>query len=228
MRGHWARDCSGNVMGQGIIASLLPNKYVNTALSMAHIYIDGTKCSALIDTGCSRTIVDANRCWSWKRATVDVMTIGSMSRPRCGDGMVNVSTEESGSAKISVLVVRGRPLGFDLLFGIDTIKTLGIIAVGPSGQIQIGNGRVAKCAAITINEPDFTATFDHQSRAWTATWKWSEDRAPEGLHNGVSEYPVAAEIREWKLRTWLARVASRRKTGASQRADSSDGHTTAK
>ena len=27
-------------------------------------------------------------------------------------------------------------------------------------------------------------------------WKWSEDCAPEGLDNEVSEYPVAAEIRE--------------------------------
>ena len=48
---------------------------------------------------------------------MDVMTIGGMSRPCCLDGMVTVSTEEGSSAKISVLVLRGKPLGFDLLLG---------------------------------------------------------------------------------------------------------------
>ena len=80
--------------------------------------------------------------------------------------MVTASTEE-GSAKISTLVVHGRLLGFDLLLGTDVIKTLGGIAVGPLGQIQIGNRQVAKSTAITINEPDFIVTFDHQS--WVST-----------------------------------------------------------
>ena len=112
--------------------------------------------------------------------------------------------------------------GFDLL-GIDAIKALGGIAVGPSRQIQIGDGRVAKRTDITINEPDFTATFHDQSRAWTAAWKWSEERAPEGLNNGVSEYPggVWAEASH-VYEQWLSRAVSRRKTLASQRFDSPD------
>ena len=46
------------------------------------------------------------------------MTIEGMSHSCCGIEMVTVSTEEGGSAKISVLVLRGRLLGFDLLLGI--------------------------------------------------------------------------------------------------------------
>ena len=41
---------------------------------------------------------------------------------------------------------------------------------------------------------------------WTASWKWSEDHAPERLHNEVSEYPVATEIRNeytQELHTWI-------------------------
>ena len=37
-------------------------------------------------------------------------------------------------------------------------------------------------------------------------WKWSERRAPEALDNRMTEYPVAAEIREVyerELRTWM-------------------------
>ena len=38
--------------GQGISASLLPNQDVNTALPVVNIYVNGTQCSVLIDTGC--------------------------------------------------------------------------------------------------------------------------------------------------------------------------------
>ena len=99
------------------------------------------------------------------------MIIGSMSHPCCSVRMVSVFMEGGGSVKISELVVCDRSLGFDMLLGIDAIKALGGIAIGLSGQIQISDRHIAKYAAITINEPDFTATFDHQSRTWTAVWK---------------------------------------------------------
>ena len=132
---------------------------MNVVLSAASIYVDGAKCSALIDTGCSRTIINADQCRSL-RVIVNVMTIGCMSHLCCGDRMVTVSMEEGSSAKISVLVVCGKPQGFDLLLGIDAIKALGGMVVGPTGSVQLGN----KCAAISINEPNFTATFNHWSR----------------------------------------------------------------
>ena len=99
---------------------------------------------------------------------MNVMTIGSMSHLCCTDRMVTVSTEEGSSAKISVLVVRGKPLGFDLLLGIDTIKALGGMVVGPTGS------------------------FNHWSQAWTVAWKWSEGHTPEALDNRVAEYLVVA------------------------------------
>ena len=110
------------------------------------------------------------------------------------------------SAKISVLVVWGKPLGFDLLLGIYAIKALGGMVVGPTGSVQLGNKEIVKCAAISLNEPDLTATFNHQSWAWTVAWKWSEGHAPEALDNRVTEYPEAAEILEdyeRELRTWM-------------------------
>ena len=195
--------------GQGISANLLPHEDVNAALPAASIYIDGAKCSSLIDTGCSRTIIDADRCRFWRRAIVNAMTIGGISRPCCGDGMVTLSTKEGSSAKISVLVVRGKSLGFDLLLGINAIKALGGMVVGPTGSVQLGNKGIVKCAAISINEPDFTATFNHQSRAWIVAWKSSEGRTPEALDNRV------------------ACAIQRRGTGNPQRADPPDGCTAA-
>ena len=98
---------------------------------------------------------------------MNMMTIEGMSHPYYGDGIVTVSMEEGSSVKISVLVVHGKPQGFDRLLGIDAIKALGGMVVGPTGSVQLGNKEIVKCAAISINEPDFTATFNHRSWAWT-------------------------------------------------------------
>ena len=128
----------------------------------------------------------------------------SMSRPCCGDGKVTVPTEEGSSAKINLLMVRGKPLGFDLLLGIDTIKALRGMVFGPTGSVQLGNKEIVKCAAIFINELNFTATFNHWSQVLTMVWKWSGGRIPGAPE---AEYPVVAEIREdyeWELRTWMS------------------------
>ena len=126
---------------------------------------------------------------------MNVETLGRTSRTCCVVGVVSISMDEHNSARIDVLVVHGKPLGFDLLLGVDAIKALGGVVVGPTGSVQLGDRRTTRCAAISINEPDFTTTFNHHSQTWTASWKWFEDHAPERLHNEVSEYPVAAEIR---------------------------------
>ncbi len=92
-------------------SSFFPYQDVNAVLLVVSIYVNGTLFSALTDTGCSRTIMYVDWCWSWKRATVDIMTIGGMSRLCCGVGVVTIFLEEGGSAKINVLVVYSKPLG---------------------------------------------------------------------------------------------------------------------
>ena len=66
-------------------------------------------------------------------------------------------------------------------------------------------------AAIEIDEPDFRVLFDASEKAWTVTWKWSDDAEPDALRNSVTEYaiPTAArssyeeEIQEWIANGWL-------------------------
>ena len=65
--------------------------------------------------------------------------------------------------------------------------------------------------AIEIDEPDFRVLFDASEKAWTVTWKWSDDIEPDALRNRVTEYaiPTAArssyeeEIQEWIANGWL-------------------------
>ena len=78
---------------------------------VAGIYVDGTWCSALIDTVCSLTIVNADLCLSWRKAGVDVETIGGISYVCCGVRVVSISMDEGDSAKIDVLVVHNNHWG---------------------------------------------------------------------------------------------------------------------
>ena len=72
---------------------------------------------------------------------MNVETIEGASRAFCSVRVVSISTDEGDSAMIDVLVVRGKPLGFDLLLGIDVIKALGGVVVGPTGSVQLGYRR---------------------------------------------------------------------------------------
>ena len=134
--GHWAWNCSfSQARWECINASLLPHQHVNVVLLVAGFYIDGTRCLALIDAGWSQTIVHADQCQSRWKAGVDVERIAGTSCVCCGIGVVPISTDEGDSAKVNVLVVCGKPLGFDLLLGIDAIKALSDIVVGSAGSV---------------------------------------------------------------------------------------------
>ena len=50
------------VRGECISASLLSDQDMNAVLLVVGIYVDGTWCLVLIDTGCLRTIVDVDQC----------------------------------------------------------------------------------------------------------------------------------------------------------------------
>ena len=59
---------------------------------------------------------------------------------------------------IEALVVDKQLLGFDLLLGIDAIKELGVVYLMESGKTCFGG--LNRCAAISIDEPDFSVTYD--------------------------------------------------------------------
>ena len=145
--------------------------------------------SALIDMGCSRTIVDANWYQTWKRAVVDVMMIGDLSHPCCVVGVVTISMEEGGSAKINLLVVHSKPLVFNLLLGSMQWKHWETLLLGQQDQYRSATReslRVLPFSSMKLTSP----------LPWTTTWKWSEDPATKSLHDGVLEYP---EARGWAI-----------------------------
>ncbi|CAE1309081.1 unnamed protein product [Acanthosepion pharaonis] len=123
------------VRGQGAVATLAPSRSVNAALPVVNVYVEGKRCSALVDTGCSRSIVSADRCVTWSSQQMEIRMIDGVSWACCGVGTVSVLADGGNHAK--VLVARQRPLGYDLLLGIDAIRALGGMIITPAGNVEL-------------------------------------------------------------------------------------------
>ncbi|CAE1234877.1 unnamed protein product [Acanthosepion pharaonis] len=136
------RPCSKGLLGKGVrgqgaVATLAPSRSVNVALPVVNVCVEGKRCSALIDTGCSRSIVSVDRCVTWSNQQIEIRTIDGVSQACCGVGTVSILTDGGNHAKVDVLVARQRPLGYDLLLSIDAIRALGGMIITPAG-----NGKV--------------------------------------------------------------------------------------
>ena len=126
-----------------------------------------------------------------------------------GYGKIKLGLEQARLVIIEVLVVDERLLGFDLLLGIDAIKDLGGMHLTKSGEARFRNPN--RCAAILINEPNFSETFHRSTKAWTASWKWASGHSSTELANRVQEYTVPdhvwdayeEELSMWQHNGWL-------------------------
>ena len=134
----------------------------------------------------------------WRQKEVGVLTAADRALKYHGYGKI-----------VEVLVVDGKLLGCDLLLGIDVIKELGSVHLTESDVAHFGNPN--KCAAISIDELDFSVTFDWSTKAWMASWKWASGHLPTELANRVQEYTVSdhiwdayeEELSMWPRNGWL-------------------------
>ena len=82
-----------------------------------------------MDTGCTDTLVYAGRCQDWSPRTVKMTTISGDQLQCCGTGSIEVKTTDR-RVKLEVLVVPERPLGVDIVLGMNGITALGASACG--------------------------------------------------------------------------------------------------
>lgn len=108
----------------------------------------------------------------------------------CGVSVVHISIGNGSPVAVTVLVVDGELLGYDLLLGMDAITQLGGITVNGAGDVSFSRPNKQMCAAITLDEPDFHAEYDKGTNTWTASWKWAGDQPPVSLRNRLTEYPL--------------------------------------
>ena len=146
------------------------------------VRVDGQVCTALIDSECSQTLVSKAVCRFWKRKSAGVLTADGRTLICRGYGKIKVEVGQVLAVDIEPLVVDKQLLGFDLLLWIDAIK-------------EARFGGLNRCAAISIDEPDFNVTYDRRNKEWTASWKWVNGHSPRGLSNSVQEYAMPCHAR---------------------------------
>lgn len=183
------------------------------ALPVMSVLVDGRECSALIDTGCTDTLVHVRCCRQWRSRRISVTTMSGDQFCCAGVGSVDVRTSTGQQAQLEVLVVDERPMGVDLILGMSGITALGGISVrGPSDVHFCGAAsRAASHQPPAVDTADFTARFDADRREWTVAWKWANGAGPDCLTNGVAQYAVAPSARDefdreidaWITNGWL-------------------------
>ena len=178
--------------GREFSTNPISQNLVNGTLPVVTVCIDGTPCRALVDTGCTQSLVCKSCCWEWMRKATCMFIVGGGALTCCGIKVVHVSISVKPAFTIEVLVVGGDLLGFDWLLGLQ----LGGVSITCTGEVTFLQHDRPNCAAITITELNFNADYDEITQKWTASWKWVGDQPPVTLRNRLAEYPAPAQIRE--------------------------------
>ena len=123
-----------------------------------------------------------------------------------GVGSITLTATNRNSLKTNVLVVNSKPLGFDLLLGMDVIKKLVGVHIDKGGKAHFAEAAHTLGVTIELEQPGFHAVFDQRTKSWTVLWKRSGDQPPEKLYNRVPEYTVPARARaeyDKELQNWI-------------------------
>ena len=191
------------------------------ALQTISVRVGGELAEALVDTGCSQTIV--------KRGLVGVVsekgvrvTVADGSTVRCvGVGTVDIIVDGRKLA-LKCLVMEKLPRDFEVILGMDAIGLMGGVSITRKGVCFLST-----CAAmdakgvetvfraeetrdpsgLQITDEDFSARFVNGK--WIASWKW--DKCVPELTNKVPHYGIEpdlkgefdAEVDSWIEQGWL-------------------------
>ena len=180
------------------------------ALPRVMVRVNGSWCQAMVDSGCTRTIVHASKCKKWRRRAVVMKQIGGDGWRCQGTAKVLVEAKGGGEAEVSVNVTTAKPFGFECVLGMDVIKRMGGVTILDEATAVFGTERGTSAAAVQqgelrVDEKDFNAAFDPVEKCWTMAWKWRDDQYPTVLKNQRGEYAVPPEARRQyeEVREWI-------------------------
>ena len=176
---------------------------------LLQMLVDGRPCTALLDSGCSVTLVKKTTAApiSHKPVRLETMNGGQMET----QGRVLLRSLKSGNKElgpVTAYVVPHLPLGVDIVLGLPLLRRHGCWIGEIKGKVDVrwGLGVVGLSAdpvkhgsASTIEDKDFVAWFEEGS--WHMVWKWKEATISQGpvsysIKRGV-ESSFDAEIEQW-------------------------------
>ncbi|CAM1332165.1 Uncharacterised protein g10786 [Pycnogonum litorale] len=126
-----------------------------------------------------------------------------------GVGNVQLQSGEIGPVNVDVFVADIQPLGFDFILGMTGIQALGGVQITPTRTVSFGSTQKHTCsaaAAMSIEEKDFDASYDHKRKKWTVAWKWSGNDQPDPLKNKIAEYAIPIHVKreyDMEITSWI-------------------------
>ena len=193
--------------GRGREASTtLSTHKLEGVLLVMKVKINGTDRIALVDSGCSSSVVSGMLCRPEVRKSTAILTAGRKYLLTYVVGSIPLTVTNKNPLKTNVLVVNSKTLGFNLLLGMDVIKKLGGVHIYEGGQAHFAEVALPLVATIELEQPDFRAEFDQRTKSWLVSWKRSGDQPPEKLYNRVPVYTIPARAcaeYDKKLQNWI-------------------------
>ena len=198
--------------GQSFCAGGFPSS-LNAQLPSIKVTINGRTANALLDTGCSKSIVAERFAPKDQRRPLHqgiTMMNGEKVSVRfswdCEVGLGGFSID------LNCLVSCLLP-GFDLLLGMDAIEKMGGVTVTADGKVRgfdvCGVSKSGSEDFLHVSDKDFTADFSNGS--WCVSWRWIDQKSTPKLRNNVAQYRMdesveeafSEEVDRWIERGWL-------------------------
>ena len=130
------------------------------------VSVNGRACRALVDTGCSQTIVRSGVVACTEEPKKIIAVDGRIIR--CEGEAICDLLVESVLIKVNCLVMKNLVHGIDVILGLDAIGRLHGVCVNEKGA-RFGICSIASVSKepLKISDPDFEAEFDGKS--WTVS-----------------------------------------------------------
>ena len=195
---HLVRDCLGNMSeDETSTKDYSPRQGVNVALPTVTVSVDRASCLAILDSGCLFSITQF--CWVWSKQDMKVFTVTKVTqacyRSRTGN-----------AAKINTLVMQKKPLDYNLLLGINTIKCCGQYLYHVLDALSLRRCSLS-VQALHVKEAYFTVRHDVGERVQVAACGCSPEKVENRRFRKSS--PWTPEYGVWKWASdivghWLA------------------------
>ncbi|XP_065671658.1 uncharacterized protein LOC136089534 [Hydra vulgaris] len=168
-----------------------------SALSVIRLKVNGMVATALVDTGCSKTILNKkflpkSQC-RYSNSQKVVTFEGKVHQ--CTGSAVVILEVDGIKARDEVILVDFQPFGVNMMLGMSSIKLLGGVSISPLGKAK--------------KKKDHEAVFNGVE--WRVKWKWRDGESPDRLRNKVAQYGIPQharadyenELQDWIDRKWL-------------------------
>ena len=137
--------------GEVISVNLLSREMKNEALPTTDIFMNGRKCTALVDTGCMQALVSKFMCHSWRPGEVSMLTADVKTLKSWVQSRVQLGINGTKPVNTEALIMNWRLLGFNLILRNDAIRAAGDITIMPARVMSFAGKKVTVCAVICLD-----------------------------------------------------------------------------